>query len=252
MQELGWIKLHRKLRENPIYKNANLSRIFIELIFIANHKGAQIMWNGKMRNIDAGQCITGRFSMSKILAIKPTTIYSSWQKLKKMGFIDIESDNRNSLITILKYKQYQLLINDNDNSFDNSMTTDRQQNDTNNNNKNNKKSFINKTEEEKISPLPKEENLNEVNEIFRLFYESINPQINFGNKTDRKAVEFLINKYSYEKVLKFTKYAISIQGLEFAPVITTPSELKNRLAKLGIYFKKEKINKSQQKGFVSL
>jgi len=63
--------------------------------------------------------------------------------------------------------------------------------------------------------------------------------MNFGNKTERKAVEWLLSKYGFDKTINTIKYAISIQGEKYAPIITTPYQLKTNLSKLMIYYKRE-------------
>ena len=85
----------------------------------------------------------------------------------------------------------------------------------------------------------KEKEVNQVNTILEVFYDSINPIINFGNRTSRKACEFLIKKYGFEETKRVAELAVAVQGKKFAPVITTPYELKEKLAKLGIFVKRE-------------
>ncbi len=75
-------------------------------------------------------------------------------------------------------------------------------------------------------------------------FEIINPTINYGNKTQRKALENMIKKFTYEKLLNTIKYAMSIQSQKFAPIITTPYQLQENMGKLLIYYKKEKTNKT--------
>lgn len=77
-----------------------------------------------------------------------------------------------------------------------------------------------------------------VQKIFNLFYK-INPTINFGNKTQRKIAEELIKQLGEEKVIKMTEYAIQIFGQQYAPTITNPLELKNKIALLAAYWKKQ-------------
>jgi len=85
---------------------------------------------------------------------------------------------------------------------------------------------------------------NEVNKIFDLFYK-INPGINFGNKTQRSSVEWLINKFGKEKAIKYVEAAIAAQGMLYAPRITTPLHLKEKLGDLNIFYKnQENSNKS--------
>jgi len=75
--------------------------------------------------------------------------------------------------------------------------------------------------------------------VFNLF-KQINPLINFGHKTNRKAVEELLTLGGLEKTEKLVKYAISVQGQKYAPTITTPYQLKEKLAQLKIYYNKNK------------
>lgn len=89
----------------------------------------------------------------------------------------------------------------------------------------------------------------ESQELFNLFYETINPNINFANKTDRSAADWLIGKYGLEKVLKAAKYAISIQGVKYTPTITTPYQLKEKMSALAKY--KQQAEKPT-KGFLRL
>jgi hypothetical protein len=49
----------------------------------------------------------------------------------------------------------------------------------------------------------------------------------------------LLKEYGLEKTINTIKYAIEISGKQYAPIITTPFQLKNNLAKLIIYYKRE-------------
>lgn len=80
--------------------------------------------------------------------------------------------------------------------------------------------------------------VNEIQKILDLFYK-VNPTLNFANKTLRRAAEDLIAKFGFEKTLHTVEYATSIQGKRYAPVITTPLELKNNMGKLLAYYKRE-------------
>lgn len=75
----------------------------------------------------------------------------------------------------------------------------------------------------------------EVAQVFDIFYKTINPEINFGNKTSRSSCEFLLKKYGLEKVQQITNYAIKIQQEDrFAPTITTPYQLKEKMSALAM------------------
>lgn len=80
-----------------------------------------------------------------------------------------------------------------------------------------------------------------VNKVFNILYK-VNPMINFGNKTQRKITEELIKQLGEDKVIKMTEYATKVFGEKYAPTITTPLELKNNMAKLAAYWKKQEVN----------
>jgi len=251
----GNFSLERRLLESDLWLSEKFTwgQAWVDMIGLANYEDSSFRIRNIKIEVKRGQLAWSSVNLAQRWHWSRNKLRNFLNVLKKDQQIIVESKQQNmmltTIITIINYESYQRKSTA---EYTKKGTPDStakrhqtvQQKDTSNTNNTNN---TNNVGEENLA-----KHSNEINEIFRLFYESINPQVNFGNKTDRKALEFLISKYSYEKVLKFTKYAISIQGLEFAPVITTPSELKNRLAKLGIYFKKEKNNKQQQKGFVSL
>lgn len=71
----------------------------------------------------------------------------------------------------------------------------------------------------------------------------LNPHINFGNITQRKAAAELLKAYGRSKVLATVAYAASISGKPYAPTITTPLALKQDLGKLIAYSKREEAKK---------
>lgn len=79
---------------------------------------------------------------------------------------------------------------------------------------------------------------NPVNQIFELFYKTVNPTIQFANKTQRDAAEKLIARVGIAKAINATQYAISIQGSKYAPTISTPIQLLNKYGDLQIYYQK--------------
>jgi len=78
-----------------------------------------------------------------------------------------------------------------------------------------------------------------INEIFDIFYKTVNPTINFGHKTNRAAVEFMVKKFGLNKVKKLATYACSVQGNKYAPTIVTPYQLREKMGELMVYYKKE-------------
>jgi len=92
--------------------------------------------------------------------------------------------------------------------------------------------------EEKRGELASEQS-SQITEIFTIF-KKINPTINYGNKTQRSAVIEMIKKIGFEKIKNSALYAVSVQGQPYTPTITTPYQLKEKLAALLTYYAKEK------------
>ena len=100
----GYIKLHRKILDNGVFADAELLKVFVWCILKANTE-PNVVYG---RKVDTGQFITGRVSAAEELRLKPSTVYKRMQVLKKQGYIEIDSNTKNSLVTVVKYKSYQL------------------------------------------------------------------------------------------------------------------------------------------------
>lgn len=78
-----------------------------------------------------------------------------------------------------------------------------------------------------------------VNRILELFQMKLNPTVNFGNKTQRKAIEELLQLMGENKLCRTIDYVESIKSETYAPTITTPHQLKEKLAQLMAYYSKQ-------------
>lgn len=99
----GWIKLYRKFCEWQWYNNSEMVHLFIHLLLNANRE------DRKWRNITVkrGEIITGRLSLSHITGISERQIRTCLNRLKSTSEIAIKTTNKYSIITILKYDDYQ-------------------------------------------------------------------------------------------------------------------------------------------------
>lgn len=84
---------------------------------------------------------------------------------------------------------------------------------------------------------------NNINEVIGEFYEAdkgLSGGSGFGRKTYRDASEFLIKEHGLKNTLDLVRFAIAVRDKPYAPVITNPTELKEKLVKLKSYVEKEK------------
>ena len=121
----GWIKLHRKSINSSVFRNSNLWKVWTYCLLRANHKQSKILFEGKEMVIHPGQFITGRFQGAKDCNMKPSTFRDQLYKLRDLKNLDIKSDNKNSLLTVVNWDFYQGPINLSDTKFDNKPTQTR-------------------------------------------------------------------------------------------------------------------------------
>lgn len=83
----------------------------------------------------------------------------------------------------------------------------------------------------------------EINDLITLF-KNVNPSYDrlFVNKTQRAALERLVKKWGEEKVGNMVNILPQTNPKQFAPTITTPLELENKLGSLVNFLNKEKSN----------
>ncbi len=124
----GWIKLHRKILQDPIFTSNQGFKVWIWCLIRANHKETEIFLGRQKVLLKQGQFIFGRYSASEMLKIPPSTVWFWIRRLKDDDYIDIKTTNKFSIITINNWDKYQ-----------NSLTPKEQQKDTDKNDKNVKK-----------------------------------------------------------------------------------------------------------------
>lgn len=135
----GWIKIHRKILENPIIcKDSDYLAVWIYLLLNATHKEIPALFKGKKIILQKGQLITGRKSMASQLKISESKIYRIINDFKSEQQIEQQTSNQNSLISILNWDKYQQSEQQNEQQMNNERTTNEQQMNTNKNVKNDK------------------------------------------------------------------------------------------------------------------
>lgn len=148
----GWIKLHRKIRNNEIFNNHQLLRLWIICLTEATHKERDQIVGKQTVHLLPGQFVTGRFDIADLYnkGLKPSdrvkgekTVFRWLENLNEWGFLSLEKTNKFTVVTIDKWEVYQSTDNKNDQQIDQEMTSKRPTNDqqmtTNKNVKNDKK-----------------------------------------------------------------------------------------------------------------
>lgn len=183
----GWIKLHRKLLENPIVcKDKDYLAVWIYLLLNATHTEYDTLFRGKRITLQKGQLITGRKSVSEKLKIDENKVQRILKTLENEQQIEQQKSNKNRLITIVSWNKYQQNEQQNEQQVNNNRTTNEQQVNTNKNIKN----------------IKNDKNEKEIAEIIECYEENI------GYITPATAeILFSYNDIDYKMILQAIKIA---------------------------------------------
>lgn len=107
----GWIKIHRELTNKAIWQTSTPEQkvILLTLLLMANHEEKEWEWQGKKYICKPGQMITSLASI-KEKSGKGVTIQkvrTALERFEKYEFLTSQSTNRNRLITIVNWEEYQ-------------------------------------------------------------------------------------------------------------------------------------------------
>lgn len=103
----GWVKLWRKSIDSESFRNPNLWKVWCYCLMRATHKTTKFKFNDEVISLQPGQFVTGRFEGAKDCRMKPSTFRNQISRLIAGGNLDIKSDNRKSIITIVNWDYYQ-------------------------------------------------------------------------------------------------------------------------------------------------
>lgn len=160
MNDSGFILIHRRIMNWEWYKNPATMMLFVHLLLTANYTDGR--FEGEV--IKRGQLVTSLRSLSTSTGLTIQQTRTALEHLQSTGEITSRTGNRNRVITISKYDDYQLptspLTNEqqainkpatNEQQTDNKQTTSNQQQ-YNKYNKSNKE--INEKRNEEIEGTP--------------------------------------------------------------------------------------------------
>lgn len=102
--DTGWIKLYRKLLESQYGRNLEMIGLFAALLLKATHK-ENFTHDGT--RLSPGQLICSKIGLANEFKISEMTLHRKLEKLKNAGWIDVQSSNKNTIISIVNWSEYQ-------------------------------------------------------------------------------------------------------------------------------------------------
>lgn len=119
----GYIKLWRKIIDNPMFRNEGLLKVWIWCLCSAAYKEREEMIGNQVVRLKPGQFVFKRPDASGFLNIRPTTLIRYLSILKMDNKVDIKSTNKYSIVSITYWEKYQEGGQQNGQQMDNKRTT---------------------------------------------------------------------------------------------------------------------------------
>lgn len=100
----GWVKIHRSLLNWEWWDDQNTARLWLTVLLSANHKAEH--WHGM--TIEAGQFVTSYDKLAARSGLTVKKVRTALEHLKKTGEITVKTANKFSLITVVKWGDFQV------------------------------------------------------------------------------------------------------------------------------------------------
>ena len=183
-EDFTYIKLYRRILNNPVVcKDADHFSIWVYLLLVATHTEREKIFKGKKITLNPGQLITGRIAISEKLSISQSKVQRVLKNLENEQQIEQQTSNRNRLITILNWNDYQGNEQQNEQQVNNKRTTSEQPVNTYKNDKNVKND--------------KKEIYSEISDLYNSICLSF-PRLTKLSDARKKAIKARFNTYTIE------------------------------------------------------
>lgn len=127
MAREGFVKNHRKTLDNPIVcKDSDHFAIWHYLLYEAKFKPCASLFGGKKIILQPGQLTTGRRQISEHFHIAESKVQRVLKTFENEQMIEQQTSNKNRLISIVGWEQYQICEQQNEQPVNNKRTTTEQ------------------------------------------------------------------------------------------------------------------------------
>lgn len=205
----GWIRLHRQILENEIFRHDRTAwHVFEVLLVLANKNTGQ--WSG------------GTYQLAELCGINKPTLYKAILRLEKANMINRVVNTRYTVYNIVNWCVYQA---DGKRSVNAKET------------QSNTLTRIKNKEINSTNVLLAKPGNEEINKMFDYWQDKVGYPITSKTTLNRRAAYNLQRKYK-DDVYKLIDGVALAQGEKFAPQISDFSELQSKLNNLLAWGKK--------------
>jgi hypothetical protein len=149
----GYIKLWRKIRDNPRLKDPDYLALWIWILIESTHSPDDQILGKERITCMPGQFTTGRKQLSSLSGISESKVERLLNLMESEQQIEQRKTSVNRLITVINWKDYQSSEQRNEQQVNNDRTTSEQQVNTLKEHKNKKNIRIKLSDEEFITSL---------------------------------------------------------------------------------------------------
>lgn len=103
----GFALLHRKIMDTPFYKDAEASHLWVHLLLRANYEPVVISTETGDVLCQRGEFITGRNTLAMETGLTADRVKALLRKFHNLGMITTKSNNRFTVLKVVKYDEYQ-------------------------------------------------------------------------------------------------------------------------------------------------
>ena len=121
--EEGFVKINRKLTKWEWYTDANTARVFLHCLIMANWQDTRF----RGQEVPRGSFVTGRKKLATELKMSEQSVRTALEHLKSTNEITIKTTSKYSIISVVKYNDYQAVNQRANHQLTNNQPTTNQQ-----------------------------------------------------------------------------------------------------------------------------
>tara|TARA_R110001606_G_scaffold346132_1_gene495056 strand:+ start:302 stop:718 length:417 start_codon:yes stop_codon:yes gene_type:complete len=108
MSRIGYVKLHRKIIHNKIFKSSSILHIWLTLLMKAAHSSNSWRYKGREYSVKPGELFTSQYSLSNFTSLSRSKIYRALKKFESEQMIITNITPYGTHIQILNWREYQV------------------------------------------------------------------------------------------------------------------------------------------------
>tara|TARA_R110000824_G_scaffold401783_1_gene616197 strand:- start:22585 stop:23241 length:657 start_codon:yes stop_codon:yes gene_type:complete len=122
----GWIKIHRKLWQNPRAADPDWIAVWLYLLSHAAHKSVRVLFKGEVHELKPGQLVTGRKLIALNTGVHESKVFRVLKVLESEQQIEQRPSSTSSMITVRKWAEHQCDEQQNEQQVNSNRTANEQ------------------------------------------------------------------------------------------------------------------------------